>query len=85
MDNRLIMLTGSGPSAGKSTVMAEIAKTLRQGAMPALEVDEHAVWGKRQLGRNPVDLSRVASRGWQGDGVQLRGATACAGFAIYQA
>lgn len=59
MDNRLIMITGSGPGAGKSTIMAEIAKTLRHRAMPALEVDEDAVWGKRQLGRNPIELTAV--------------------------
>ncbi len=59
MDHRLIMITGSGPGAGKSTVMSEIAKTLRHRALPALEVDEDAVWGKRQLGRNPVELTAV--------------------------
>src|SRR5687768_15990675 len=59
MDNQLIMITGSGPGAGKSTVMSEIAKKLRHRAMPALEADEDVVWGKRQLGRHPIELTAV--------------------------
>lgn len=59
MDNRLIMITGSGPGAGKSTLMSDIATTLRAHALPVLEVNEDALWGKRQLGWSPVELTGV--------------------------
>jgi thymidylate kinase len=59
MDNRLIMITGSAPGAGKSTLMSKIAKSLRDRDVSVLEVDEDALWGKRQLGRSPIDLTAV--------------------------
>ncbi len=45
MDNRLIMITGSGPGAGKTTLMSEIATFLRDHDVPVLEVYEDTLWG----------------------------------------
>lgn len=59
MDHRLIMITGSGPGAGKSTFMGAIATTLRARNVPVLDVPEDALWGPRQVGADLVDLTGV--------------------------
>jgi hypothetical protein len=55
MGTRLIIITGSAPGAGKSTLMRGLAASLRTLGDSVIEVDEDAVWGKRQLGTLPVD------------------------------
>lgn len=54
---RLVMITGSAPGAGKSTLMRGLAAGLRTGGNSVIEVDEDAVWGERQLGTLPVDYA----------------------------
>lgn len=54
---RLVMITGSAPGAGKSTLMRALAASLRGLGASVLEVSEDAVWGERQLGRLAVDYA----------------------------
>ncbi len=56
---RLVMITGSAPGAGKSTLMHTLAAALRDLGDSVLEVSEDAVWGERQLGTLPVDYARA--------------------------
>jgi hypothetical protein len=44
---------------GKTTLMSEVATFLRNNDVPVLEVCEDALWGKRQLGWDPVELTGV--------------------------
>ena len=57
MVTRLVMITGSAPGAGKSTLMRTLAAGLRGRGDSVLEVSEDAVWGERQLGTLPVDYA----------------------------
>jgi len=54
---RLVMITGSAPGAGKSTLMRTLAAGLRGLGNSVIEVGEDAVWGDRQLGTLPVDYA----------------------------
>jgi len=54
---RLVMITGSAPGAGKSTLMRTLAAGLRGLGTSVIEVGEDAVWGERQLGTLPVDYA----------------------------
>ena len=49
------MIAGTSPGSGKSTLMRGLAERFRECGQPVLEVDEDAVWGRRQLGPEPVD------------------------------
>lgn len=57
MRTRLVMITGSAPGAGKSTLMRTLAARLRGLGGSVIEVSEDAVWGERQLGTLPVDYA----------------------------
>ena len=57
MRTRLVMITGSAPGAGKSTLMHTLAAGLRGLGNSVIEVGEDAVWGDRQLGTLPVDYT----------------------------
>ena len=57
MRTRLVMITGSAPGAGKSTLMRTLAAALRGLGDSVIEVGEDAVWGDRQLGTLPVDYT----------------------------
>ena len=57
MRTRLVIITGSAPGAGKSTLMRTLAAGLRGLGNSVIEVDEDAVWGERQLGTLPVDYA----------------------------
>ena len=57
MQTRLVMITGSAPGAGKSTLMRSLAAALRGRGDSVIEVSEDAVWGDRQLGTLPVDYT----------------------------
>ena len=57
MRARLVIITGSAPGAGKSTLMRTLAAGLRGLGDKVLEVSEDAVWGERQLGTLPVDYA----------------------------
>jgi len=54
---RLVIITGSAPGAGKSTLMRTLAAGLRGLGNSVIEVGEDAVWGERQLGTLPVDYA----------------------------
>lgn len=54
MDARLIMTTGSGPGAGKSSLLLALVEVLADRGHPMFKIDEDAVWGTRQLGVDPV-------------------------------
>src|SRR4051812_24350060 len=54
---RLVMITGSAPGAGKSTLMRTLAAALRDRGDSVFEVGEDAVWGERQLETLPVDYT----------------------------
>jgi hypothetical protein len=54
---RLVIITGSAPGAGKSTLMRTLATGLRGLGDSVIEVGEDAVWGERQLGTLPVDYA----------------------------
>ena len=64
MGTRLIIITGSAPGAGKSTLMRGLAASWRTLGDSVSEVDEDAVWGKRQLGTSPVDYSEAWPEFW---------------------
>lgn len=57
MRTRLVIITGSAPGAGKSTLMRTLAAGLRGQGDSVIEVSEDAVWGERQLGTLPVDYA----------------------------
>lgn len=54
---RLVLITGSAPGAGKTTLMHGLAASLRSQGNSVIEVGEGAVWGERQLGTLPVDYA----------------------------
>jgi tRNA uridine 5-carbamoylmethylation protein Kti12 len=57
VQTRLVIITGSAPGAGKSTLMRTLAAGLRDLGNSVIEVGEDAVWGERQLGTLPVDYA----------------------------
>jgi thymidylate kinase len=51
----LIMIGGTVPGAGKTTLMRALATALTAGGTACMTLTEDEVWGERQLGLAPVD------------------------------